>query len=117
MNVEIASLARVPLLAISPPGPLSPMTLVIILIAVNLVSFLLFRVDKQRSIRKAWRIPERTLHLSCLAGGVVGAWAGVRVFRHKTQKIGFLAKLFVTSLMATVFWLWLFGVLSISLAR
>lgn len=118
-GLSLVSVPPLPVLigAISPPGPLTPTALIIILVAVNVASFLLFRTDKRRSVRKAWRIPERTLHLSCLAGGVIGAWAGVRVFRHKTQKVGFLAKLFVTSLMAIVFWLWLFGVIAITLAR
>lgn len=56
------------------------------LLAVNLVSFLLMRCDKRRAGRQgARRIPEKTLFLSALLGGSIGAIAGMQVFRHKTK--------------------------------
>jgi len=39
--------------------------------AVNAVSFGLFWYDKQQARKKAWRVPEKTLCLSALAGGWV----------------------------------------------
>ena len=35
--------------------------------------------------RGAWRIPERTLILLAAVGGSIGAYAGMRVFHHKTR--------------------------------
>lgn len=54
-------------------------------LAVNVLTFSLYGADKRRARRGAWRIPERTL-LACagLMGGV-GAFAAMRVFRHKTR--------------------------------
>jgi uncharacterized membrane protein YsdA (DUF1294 family) len=41
----------------------------------------------------AGRVPERVLIMSGLVCGTLGAWCGVFVFRHKTQKPSFLARL------------------------
>ena len=56
------------------------------LTAVNLAAFALMGIDKRRAKRDgARRIPEKTLFLSALLGGSVGAIAGMRTFRHKTK--------------------------------
>ena len=55
------------------------------LAAVNLVTFLIYGIDKLRAKRGAWRIPEKTLFLLPILGGSVGAIAGMKVFRHKTK--------------------------------
>lgn len=55
------------------------------LLGVNLIAFALMGIDKKRAIRKAWRIPERTLFLSAILGGSLGAILGMQVFRHKTK--------------------------------
>ena len=64
--------------------------LVILLAALNVVSFALFGIDKRRARRGARRIPEATLLASALVSGTVGAWLGMRVFHHKTRKRSFL---------------------------
>ena len=55
------------------------------LAAVNLVTFTVYGVDKAKSRRGAWRVPEKTLFLLPLLGGSVGALLGMLVFRHKTK--------------------------------
>ena len=55
------------------------------LIAINLVTFAVYGIDKRRARRGAWRVPEKTLFLLPLLGGSVGALLGMRVFRHKTK--------------------------------
>lgn len=56
------------------------------LAAINLAAFFLMWLDKRRARRKgARRVRERTLLLSALLGGSVGAIAGMRLFRHKTK--------------------------------
>ena len=50
-----------------------------------MVAFALMGADKKRAKRGAWRISERTLFLSALLGGSIGANLGMRVFRHKTK--------------------------------
>ena len=61
-----------------------------ILLAVNLVSFVLYGIDKRKAIRDQWRIPEKTLLLAALIGGAVGAFAGMQIFHHKTKHWKFI---------------------------
>lgn len=61
-------------------------------IIINLVAFFLFGIDKSRSQQTgARRIRERTLWLSMLFGGSLGALLAMYLFRHKTKKISFQA--------------------------
>ena len=39
------------------------------LLAVNILAFVLFGIDKQKARRNMWRIPEKTLILSAVIGG------------------------------------------------
>lgn len=59
------------------------------LILINIVTCLLFGLDKHRAVRGQWRIRERTLLLLAAAGGAAGGWAGMYLFRHKTKKARF----------------------------
>lgn len=52
---------------------------------VNLLAFCLFGIDKSRARKRRWRIPERRLWAVALAGGGIGAFAGMRRFRHKVR--------------------------------
>ncbi len=64
--------------------------LYIYLAAANIVSFVMFGIDKSRAKRRAWRISEAALLISAAVGGSVGAIAGMIVFRHKTKHMKFL---------------------------
>ncbi len=55
------------------------------LVFINAFSFALFGIDKAKAKRRAWRIPERTLILSAVLGGSVGAMIGICTFHHKTR--------------------------------
>lgn len=59
--------------------------LFIYLIIINLVAFAAYGVDKWKAKKDKWRIPEKTLILLAAIGGALGAYAGMRYFRHKTQ--------------------------------
>lgn len=65
----------------------SPLPLVLgYLVLVNLWAFALMGFDKRRAkIRGARRVRERTLFLSALLGGGLGACLGMWCFRHKTK--------------------------------
>jgi uncharacterized membrane protein YsdA (DUF1294 family) len=63
--------------------------ILVLLVIVNAVSLLLFGVDKLRSMRRGWRIPESRLLLAAFFGPF-GAYGGMLLFRHKTRKIRFL---------------------------
>lgn len=56
------------------------------LIAINVITFLVFFWDKQQSIKNAWRIRERTLLLLCFIGGSFGGFMAMRLLRHKNRK-------------------------------
>ena len=55
------------------------------LVAVNLLAFALYGLDKLKAKRGAWRISEATLLLVAALGGSVGALLGMELFRHKTK--------------------------------
>ena len=79
------------------------------LAAVNLWAFALMWFDKRRSKRKgARRIRERTLFLSALLGGGLGAFLGMWIFRHKTRHWYFVLgiPLIVIAEAAAGFWLY-----------
>ena len=59
--------------------------LIIYLIIVNAVGFILMLSDKQKAKKGTWRIPEATLMGVAAIGGSLGAFAGMRLFRHKTK--------------------------------
>lgn len=54
--------------------------------AVNLITWIVYGIDKRRAVNHAWRIPESTLLLLALIGGSVGALTGMYGFHHKTMK-------------------------------
>ena len=56
------------------------------LLAINLLAFLIYGVDKWKAKHEKWRVPEKTLFLLALLGGSVGALVGMKVFHHKTRK-------------------------------
>ena len=60
-------------------------TIIIYLAIINILAFALMGIDKRRAVRHAWRIPEKTLFLSALLGGSIGAIAGMQLYRHKTK--------------------------------
>ena len=60
--------------------------ILIVLAALNLVAFAAFGFDKARAANGGWRVRESTLLWLAFLGGTPGAYAGRRVFRHKTRK-------------------------------
>lgn len=56
---------------------------------VNLISFVLFGVDKKSAAAGSWRVPESNFFLLALIGGALGIYLGMRFFRHKTRIIKF----------------------------
>ena len=54
------------------------------LFGVNILTFLVYGIDKSKAKRKAWRISECTLLMLAVIGGSVGALFAMRLFHHKT---------------------------------
>ena len=78
-----------------------------LLIAVNLVSFALYGLDKLKAKKGLWRIKESTLLLVAALGGSLGALLGMEVFRHKTKHWQFkvLVPVFLVLHVALAVWL------------
>jgi len=63
------------------------------LIALNLLAFAAFGIDKLSAKTNRRRIQESTLLLLALLGGTPGAYASRALFRHKTRKQPFSGRL------------------------
>ena len=61
------------------------------LVAINLVTYLMYWWDKRRAQKGTRRISERELLGWALAGGSPAAFFAMRRFRHKTNKSSFRA--------------------------
>ena len=57
---------------------------IIFFLAVNLITFFIYGMDKWKAKCSRRRISEATLLGLAIAGGSIGAWLGMRVFHHKT---------------------------------
>ena len=55
------------------------------LLAINIVSFFLYGIDKYKAKKNKWRISEATLLMIAVIGGSIGAWVGMRLWHHKTM--------------------------------
>ena len=76
------------------PTLLTPTNLTLAFLALNLLTFAMFGIDKAKARVGAWRVAETTLLMLAFFGGTVGAYAGRAVFRHKTRKQPFNSNLF-----------------------
>lgn len=67
------------------------------LLVVNIVTFLMYGLDKRKAVKRQWRISEAVLLGIALCGGSVGALLGMKLFHHKTKhwKFKILVPLFV----------------------
>lgn len=59
------------------------------LIGINILTFLLYGLDKYLAKNKLYRISEYSLLVVSFFGGSIGAILGMGVWRHKTKKISF----------------------------
>lgn len=59
--------------------------ILIYLAATNVVTFLIYGIDKYKARKKKWRITETALLLLAVIGGSIGAWLGMKVWHHKTK--------------------------------
>ena len=55
------------------------------LLGINVVTFIVYGIDKYKAKKAKWRIPEATLLLLAVLGGSIGAWMGMKVWHHKTM--------------------------------
>ena len=77
------------------------------LIAINVITFLTYGIDKLKAKKGKWRIPESTLLILAIIGGSIGAWLGIKVWHHKTlhKKFKYGIPLIVIAQIAIVFYI------------
>ena len=83
------------------------------LVSINIVAFAYYGYDKVQARSQGRRIPEVILHGLGFLGGSLGAYLGMRVFRHKTVKSSFriifwtIAILQVMLIVALLYRIWI----------
>ena len=55
------------------------------LVLINVITYIVYGIDKLKAQKGKWRIPEATLLLLAIVGGSIGAWTGMKVWHHKTM--------------------------------
>ena len=59
--------------------------LIYYLIGINILTFLVYGIDKWKAKYGYWRISEATLLILAVIGGTIGALLGMKVWHHKTM--------------------------------
>lgn len=54
------------------------------------MTFIIYGIDKYKSIKHQYRISEKTLIILPILGGSFGAFLGMIIFHHKTKKKKFI---------------------------
>lgn len=62
----------------------------IYILIMSVVTFLVYLVDKLKATHDKWRIPEKTLLIFSVIGGVYGALIAMYKIRHKNRKMLFI---------------------------
>jgi len=72
---------------------LNPVLILIVLAAAlfiwNVITFMMYAVDKRKAGKGQWRIKESTLILVAFLMGGLGAFLGMTMLRHKTKHLQF----------------------------
>ena len=76
------------------------------ILAVSLLTWILFGLDKWKAIHGKWRIRESTLLGLSLIGGAAGGLAGMYLFRHKIRKMRFQIGVPLMLLVQAALWLY-----------
>ncbi|CCO07457.1 DUF1294 domain-containing protein [Desulforamulus hydrothermalis] len=77
------------------------------LIGINILTFIMFNLDKWYASTGGWRISERSLLIACLAGGALGGYLGMKYAHHKTKKALFSFGLPALGIAQLVFLIWI----------
>ena len=77
------------------------------IIGINVITFIVYGIDKRKARKGQWRIPESTLLLLAIVGGSIGAWWGMKAWHHKTlhKKFKYGLPLLIALQIALMFYL------------
>lgn len=70
----------------------------------SLITFFIYRSDKQRALRGDRRFSENSLQVLALLGGWPGALLAQQLFRHKTRKLSFQLLFWLIVAVHLAFW-------------
>ncbi|CAN5498175.1 cold shock and DUF1294 domain-containing protein [soil metagenome] len=73
-----------------------PLSVAALYVALSILAFLIYAADKRAAQRGGWRTPENTLLLVGLIGGWPGAIVAQQLLRHKTKKLSFRTRFWVS---------------------
>ena len=59
--------------------------LIYYLMVINIVTFLVYGIDKIKAKQGSWRISEATLLIFAVIGGSIGVLLGMKIWHHKTM--------------------------------
>jgi uncharacterized membrane protein YsdA (DUF1294 family) len=77
-----------------------------IYLAMSIITFVLYAVDKNRARRGAWRITEAMLHGCELLCGWPGALLAQRLLHHKNRKTSYQIVFWSIVTLHILFWAW-----------
>lgn len=55
------------------------------ILCINVVTLIVYGIDKYKAKKAKWRISEATLLLLAILVGSIGAWIGMKIWHHKTM--------------------------------
>lgn len=73
------------------------------LVIINIISFIVYGLDKLFAIYKGNRVRELYLHVLSLIGGCLGSIGAMIFFRHKTKKLRF----YLWNILMTTLWIYI----------
>jgi len=76
-------------------------------LALSIMTFVAYAIDKSAARKGRWRTSESALHYLALAGGWPGALLGQQILRHKNRKRSFLFIFSITVLLNCAALTWL----------
>ena len=79
-----------------------PLSVAGLYIALSILAFAMYAADKRAAQKGRWRTPESTLLLIGLIGGWPGAIVAQQLLRHKTKKLSFRTKFWVSVIVNVV---------------
>jgi uncharacterized membrane protein YsdA (DUF1294 family) len=79
---------------------------ILALLTVNIAVFALMGIDKFQAMRGHWRIPESTLLMLAVLGGIPMILAAMALFKHKTRKYTFKMALMIIGVLQVLALMW-----------
>jgi len=85
----------------------APITLFYLYVGMSFITFIIYLNDKNKAQKGSWRTSERRLHFIALIGGWPGAAIAQQLLRHKSQKLSFRFRFWLTVIIniTVIFWL------------